>query len=352
MEKPTILIEGIYSRKDLARLKRKEIWKVADIYVPQLNDLFEINNPPLSKESKEYKRLKGEFLDKKLKDRDLKGDWIYYPWNGILLHIVNEDDLLKLKTNRNKNLITEKEQKVLYDSCVGILGLSVGSGLAVGLSYQGIAKDLKLAEFDTLETTNLNRVSAGLHQIGMRKIDIAVQKIWEINPYANLHFFDKGLTKNVLKNFIYKAPRPRVIFEIVDDFEMKVLVRIEAKKARIPVVAFANLGDSILADIDRYDLDGSLPLFNGLLGDFPEEILKMPDEDKNKYAVKMVGIENVPTRALESVKEIGKTLVGRPQLSSTVIFSGALGTYVTRQIVLGNELKSGRYLIKFEEFFK
>ena len=133
---------------------------------------------------------------------------------------------------------------------------------------------------------------------------------------------------------------------------MKVLVRIEAKKARIPVVAFANLGDSILADIDRYDLDGSLPLFNGLLGDFPEEILKMPDEDKNKYAVKMVGIENVPTRALESVKEIGKTLVGRPQLSSTVIFSGALGTYVTRQIVLGNELKSGRYLIKFEEFFK
>ena len=353
MGKPIIFKESKNTNKDLEKLKKEnKIWKVIDIYERQLTELFEISNPHLIN-SRSFKQKQKDYVKKRMKgNKNFLGNWIYFPWNGVLLHSVKENELFQLKTNRNKNLITDVEQKRLYDSCIGILGLSVGSGLAIGLSYQGIAKKLKLAEFDNLETTNLNRIPAGLYQIGMKKIEIAMQKIYEINPYAEIHPFDKGLTKEYLSEFVHSNPKPRVIFEIIDDFEMKVLVRMEARKAGIPVITFANLGDSLLADVDRYDLDKNLPFFNGLLGDFPEEILDKPDEDKNKYAVKMVGIENVPPRAMESVKEIGKSLVGRPQLSSTVAMSAALGVFVTRKIILDENLPSGRSKVTFENFFK
>lgn len=66
----------------------------------------------------------------------------------------------------------------------------------------------------------------------------------------------------------------------------------------------------------------------------------------------MVGKENIPTRALQSVREINKTLVGRPQLSSTVAISGALASYLSRRIILGKKLPSGRKRISLNEIFE
>lgn len=344
INKPIILFEGKYTKKDLDKLKKNnKIWKIIDIYENQLEELFEINNPLKTKQS--------EYIENKLIDQELVGNWIYFSWNGHLVHTVNEEEYFSLRTNRNKNLINKKEQDDLYGFCVGMVGLSVGGSIAAGLSYQGIAKDIKLAEFDTLETTNLNRVRAGISDVGTKKIDIVCRQVYEINPYANLYCFSEGLTKDNIKDFIYTDPKPKVIFEIIDDFQMKILLRLEARKAGIPVVMMANLGDNILIDIERYDLEPDLPLLNGLLGDLPEKILENPNEDRNKYAVQIVGIENVPTKALESVREIGKTLVGRPQLSSTVTIGGGLGVYLVRMVAMNRNLKSGRYKVKFDNLF-
>jgi hypothetical protein len=329
--------------------KEHSIWRKIDIFQDQLKELFEINNPRLLNSNKyDYK------LQEYLKDERShpKAKWIYFPWNGELVHCINEKDYLKLRTNRNRNLITKSEQTRLYNSCIGVIGLSVGSGIAIGLAYQGIARDLKLAEHDTLETTNLNRIKARLSDIGQAKIEIIRKQIYEINPFQKIHSLSKGINNLLLKGFIQGKPKPRVIFEIVDDFEMKIRVRMEARRAGIPVIGPANLGDRILWDIERYDLDNKLPLLNGVLGKLPEKILENPDEDQNKYAVAMVEPKNIPKRAINSVGQIGKTLVGRPQLSSTVTISGALGVYVARKIILGHLLPSGRYLVDLDKLFK
>ncbi len=130
---------------------------------------------------------------------------------------------------------------------------------------------------------------------------------------------------------------------------MKILLRLKARKLGIPVIMMANLGDGILIDIERFDLDKKTPIFNGVIGDLPEKILDNPDEDVNKYAVQIVGKENIPDRAIESVMEIGKTLIGRPQLSSTVTIAGGLATYLTRKIALKELNWGGRKMIKFDE---
>jgi tRNA threonylcarbamoyladenosine dehydratase len=180
---------------------------------------------------------------------------------------------------------------------------------------------------------------------------MTARMIYEINPHAELHMFSEGLNNDNLDNFLNGDPKPRVIFEAIDDFEMKIRVRLAAKQAKVPVVMLTNLGDNILVDVERYDTDHNTKIFNGLIGDLAEDILntKITEEDKKRYAVGLVGKDNVPERALRSLPELGKTLVGRPQIMSTVTAASGLAPLIFRKIILGDELPSGRKLIKLNE---
>jgi hypothetical protein len=187
--------------------------------------------------------------------------------------------------------------------------------------------------------------------LGKKKIEVTAEQIFDVNPYAKLQLFDKGLTKSNLNSFFERDFSPNLIFEVIDNFEMKILIRLKARERGIPVIMMANLGDGVLIDIERFDLDKKLQLFNGVLGDFPEEILAKPHEDVNKYAVQIVGKENIPQRAMESVTEIGKSLVGRPQLSSTVTIASGLATFLARKVALKESRWSGRKMLRIEDFF-
>lgn len=345
---PVIFFEGKYNLKDLGDFKKNhKIWKLIDIYEQQLCELFEIRNPSLIKFS-DFGTKQKEFISEKNKNN--QGNWVYFPWSGIFLHMVNKDEYFELRTNRNRNLITKDEQVKLNDSCIGIVGLSVGTNTALGLTYQGIANTVKLAEYDSLNTTNLNRVKAGLHDVGSKKIEIVSRQIYDINPYADLSLFENGLNENNLDQFINQSPKPQIIFELIDDFKMKINLRLAARKAGIPVIMLTNLGDSVLVDIERFDLNPSLELFNGLLGTVPQDILDDKELDVRKYAMQIVGIDNVPHRARESVKEIGDTLVGRPQLFSTLSISSGIATYIAKKLILGKNLPSGRRKVQFDEW--
>jgi len=354
LQAPIILYEGKNTVADLEKLKKKHrIWEISDIYLSQLAELFEIKNPSLVS-SKEYKQKRSEYIKEKSNgEKPFCGNWIYFPWNGNLVHSVNQKDYFAIRTNRNRNLITEGEQALLADSCVGIVGLSVGRSIALSLAYGGIAKALKLAEFDVLASSNLNRVDSGIQDIGKLKLESACQKLYEINPYIEITAFEQGLKNDSLEKFFKNGSRLNVVFDEIDDFEMKIRLRLMARREKIPVIMLTNLGDNVLVDIERYDLNPNLPLFNGLIGDVPEKIIGAPisEKDRIKYAVQIVGLLHVPTRALGSLFEIRKTLVGRPQLGSSVSVSGGLAAYLVRKLILGQKLSSGRSYISFDKLF-
>lgn len=357
-QKPIILKENINTPVDLERLKKSErIWEERDIYTNQLRELFEITHPSLLNKAAEAETKRRQFMEERTanQDRIMRGNWIYFPWSGVLMHTVNEKDCFALRTNRNKNLITAAEQEALQNFTVGLVGLSVGSNVALTLAYSGIARAMKLAEFDTLETTNLNRIRARIDQIGMPKIDIVAQQLYETDPYLHLACLNEKLDKKNLSEFVLNHPKPNIIFEIIDSFEMKIHLRALARANRIPVIMVTNLGDRVLMDVERYDLDDTIDFFNGRAGNVPKAILEKPDltdADKHRYANLLAGgAKNVPERALNSVANIGKTLVGRPQLASTVIGSGSFGTYLTKKIALGENLPSASWLVDFEKVF-
>lgn len=339
--KPQILVPGNFSQTDVDNLKAGKIWRVADIYESQLAELAEIRHPASEASQKELiaSQASGE----------LAGAWVYYPWSGVLLHCAGDNELFELRTNRNQNLITKAEQKTLADASVAVAGMSVGSGIALACVYSSISGAIKIADFDTLETANLNRLRESLPDIGTAKTELATRHIYELNPFASVQSFDKGLDASNIDDFFENTS---VVVDEIDDFKMKILLRLRAKEKQIPLLMLTSLGDNILIDIERYDLDPKLAIFNGAIGDVPEEILAKDDisaEDMKRYAVSLVGQQYVPARALASLPEIGKTLVGRPQLYSTIAVDGGLAAYIIKMILLGEPVKSGRYYVKFSD---
>lgn len=339
--KPQILAPGSFSQAGINELKAGRTWKIVDIYDSQLKELAEIRHP--ASQDKQQ-----EFIDSAPKG-DLAGAWVYYPWSGELLHCVGSDELFELRTNRNQNLINKDEQQKLANSSVAVAGMSVGSGVALAAVYSGISNYIKIADFDNLETANLNRLRESLLNIGIAKAELTARHIYELNPFADVRCFDKGINADNIDDFFENIA---IVVDEIDDFKIKVRLRLKAKERRIPLLMFTSLGDNILIDIERYDLEPELAIFNGAIGDVPEEILtkgEVSAEDAKRYAVRTVGQEYVPTKAMASLPEIGKSLVGRPQLYSTIAVDGGLSAYIIKMILLGEPIKSGRYFVKFAE---
>ncbi len=256
-----------------------------------------------------------------------------------------------LRTNRTNNLITKDEQKRLGSFSAGVAGLSFGNGIALSLVYSGAANNIKVADTDIFETTNLNRVRVGLPSVGEPKTTITARDIYEINPYANVKVFEDGLTEQNLKGFFNDEPKLNVVFDVVDNFAMKVRIRLEAKKAGIPVIMLTSLEDSILVDVERFDIDPDMDIFHGLLGSVTDELLtkEMTEQDKARYAMAIVGPEHVSYRNLLSLSEVGKSLVSRPHLYGTVSIVCGLAAYITKRLALGEDMPSMRKHVQFHE---
>lgn len=317
-------------------------------------DEFEQNNPGseridiYDRQLAELSKIQGNEVN------DIPDKHIYYPWRKIILRCIDEPHLFILRTNRNKNLIKPEEQKMLADSVIGVAGMSVGAGIAIGAVYSGISNRIKIADYDLVDTSNLNRLRESLLTVGSPKVSLAAQHIYEINPFAEVEVFSDGINEQNINHFL-DDPKLSVVVDEIDDFKMKVRLRIEARKSKVPLIMFTSLGDNILVDVERYDIEESLPIFHDLLQGVSEEILQSPtlsQADIKRYSVQLVGQEYIPTRALQSVAEMGKTLVGRPQLYGTIAADGGLATFVIRKLILEGSPNSGRYFVKFNDLFK
>ena len=348
---PKIFQEGQYTLAEIKKFKKTLPPNVAvyNILPTQLLELYEAQNPS-SIHTKGFITEAERYASQE--SHDERGDWIYFPWNNHLIHTLNEKENFLLRTFRNRNLVTQEEQAKLREITLAFVGLSVGSSGMISCVYEGLGQNFKLSDFDTLDTTNLNRIRARLDQIGVAKSTIVTQQAYEIDPYINIIEYSKGIrAENYLE--LFEKPTPTIIFEAIDDFKIKFLLRKAAKKFKIPLVMFTNIHDRILIDIERYDQEKNLKIFNGLADEIASTIdaLEITPEIEKRLAVELVGKKNVSRRAFASVQEIGKTLTGRPQLMGTVGISGALATYVVRRIILGPNLSSSRYIFDLDSLF-
>lgn len=348
MDKPLKFDKSVCSLEDFK--KQHNPVKIIDRYDLLLEELFLIRNPH-TKFVKDYQADLEKFTETYLVSRKIEeaGEWFFFPWNGIMAHYLPDTEHQEVRTARNKNIITQLEQEKFYNFRVAIAGLSVGSHPALTLAMMGGCRSMKLADPDVLGPANLNRLRYDFTKIGEPKLDIVTQTLWQINPYGDYVGFPAGVTDQNISAFLDNVD---VLVEEVDNLEMKIKLRLAARERGIPVIMATDNGDGVIVDIERYDLDRNLELFNGVAGNLTlDEFKHMNPTDLPKLATKIAGKDVVAIRMLGSITEVGKTIYSWPQLGDAATLAGVSVAYVVKRLALGEDLKVGKLEVNLDAIF-
>ena len=225
--------------------------QVFDQIESQLRDLIKIRNPSRKLSPGDLDLLvRAHAGPSALRDY---GAWVFYPWSKRLVHVLD----------RNARAVPGQPQQVqdhgrlkqarLATRRVGVVGLSVGQSVALAMSLERSFGEIRLADFDTIDLSNLNRLRAGIHSVGVPKVYVTAREIFEIDPYLQVTAFPEGLTLDNLEQFFFGGGPLDVVIDECDDLAIKVLVRLFARKHRIPVVM--DTSDRGLVDVERFDLE-------------------------------------------------------------------------------------------------
>jgi molybdopterin/thiamine biosynthesis adenylyltransferase len=264
--------------------------------------------------------------------------WAHYPWRRAVVAVLGPRGFRALRLDRNRNMITAAEQERLGTLRIGVAGLSVGHVIAHTLAAQGLCGELRLADFDELELSNLNRVPATVFDLGVNKATVTARRIAELDPYLPVRVLDAGLTYDTVDEFLDGLD---VVVEECDSLEMKAVVRQGAKARGIPVLMATS--DRGLVDVERFDLEPQRPILHGLLGELDLALLPgMSNRDKIPHMLRHLEAERLSPRTAASLVEVDHSLSTWPQLAGDVTLGATALAEAVRRIGLGEPLGSGR----------
>jgi molybdopterin/thiamine biosynthesis adenylyltransferase len=273
--------------------------------------------------------------------------WVVYPWRNVAIELLGPKSFKRLRCDRNRNKITDEEQLSLATLSVGVVGLSTGHVIAHTMVMEGVCGHLKLADFDVLEVSNLNRIPASLLDIGINKGVATARRISELDPYMKVDVFSDGLQQSNIDSFMQGLD---IVIEECDSLDVKVLVREAAIKYKIPVLMATS--DGGLMDVERYDLDNDLKPFHGLTEVRASELKDLSRRDKSGYALAILEGEKISARLAASMVEIDHTVTTWAQLASDVTQGAAMVTTAVRRIGTGKSTPSSRTRLDMDELFE
>lgn len=320
--------------------------RIVDAYLSQLEELFYLDNPSVNSVMPDTREKVQEYV--RVQSAIISRIWIYFPWRNTAVVSVPEDLYFRLRTARNLNVISKTEQGAYRKLIVGVAGLSVGSAVVTSLVMSGGPRRIKIADFDVIETTNLNRLRGTLLDIGSPKIEIAAKNVWELDPFTDLDLYQMGITAENITEFL-ASPKLNVFIDEMEAINFKILSRIIAREQKIPVLMATDNGDGILLDVERFDLEPNRALFHGLVGDITaDEVKNLNSKQWLQFAMRIVGPEHLTPRMQESILSIGNTIPSIPQLGTSATLAGSAISYTVRALAAGNDVPSGRYVISIE----
>ncbi len=318
---------------------------VCDTLDAQLVELVTSRDPALARDEARRRQAVDDQLDGATPWR--YGTWAWFPWSGRLVHVLPREEFRLVRTDRNRGKIERPEQRRLLARRIGVIGLSVGNSVAVTLAQEGVGGAFKLADFDTLGLSNLNRLRTGIHHLGVNKTVIAAREMFEIDPYLDIEIFPRGLTQETMTEFFNGGNGPvDLLVEECDTPWVKLAARETARGLGVPVVMDTN--DRGLLDIERFDQEPARPLLHGRLGDTSAADLAdraLTSSERVALILAMVDADRISPQLAASVPRIGRTLSSWPQLASGVALGGALTVEVARRILLGRPCDSGRFYV-------
>ena len=145
--------------------------------------------------------------------------------------------------SRTELLIGKDGIQKLQTSKVAIFGIGgVGSFVVEGLVRAGIGNFI-LVDNDNVDLTNLNRqIIATRKTIGKSKVEVAKERILEINPNANVEIYQEFFmpdSKEILDDTV------DYIVDSVDTVTAKIELVVRANKLNIPIISSMGTGNKL-----------------------------------------------------------------------------------------------------------
>ena len=145
--------------------------------------------------------------------------------------------------SRTELIIGKEKVEILKKSKVAVFGIGgVGSYVVEGLARSGICEFI-LVDNDEVSISNINRqIIATTKTVGKPKVEVAKNRILEINPDAKVEIFKEFFmpdTEGILDESI------DYIVDCIDTVTAKIELVIRANKLNIPIISCMGTGNKL-----------------------------------------------------------------------------------------------------------
>lgn len=119
----------------------------------------------------------------------------------------------------------------------------VGSYTAEALVRGGIEK-LTIVDKDVVDVTNINRQLIALHStVGRVKVEVATERLRDINPEAEIVGLQSTLTNDNIDEF--HLERYDYIIDAIDTVSAKIALAVRAEQLQVPIIASMGTGNKL-----------------------------------------------------------------------------------------------------------
>lgn len=149
---------------------------------------------------------------------------------------------------RTKALIGEEALERLSSCCVAIFGVGgVGSYAAEAVARCGVGKII-LVDADTVSKSNINRQIIALSStVGRPKVEVAKERILDINPKAQVLTYDLFYSEETEKSV--ELCGVSFIIDAIDSVSSKVLLIKKAQELSIPIISCMGTGNKLCPEM-------------------------------------------------------------------------------------------------------
>ena len=146
--------------------------------------------------------------------------------------------------SRTETLIGKDALKKLASSRVAVFGIGgVGGYVVEALARAGIGS-LDLIDNDEVNVTNINRQIIALHStIGKAKVDVAKERVLDINPEVNVRVYKTFFTPETSSEFDFS--QYDYIVDAIDSVTGKIELVLKSQEANVPIISCLGTGNKL-----------------------------------------------------------------------------------------------------------
>ena len=258
----------------------------------------------------------------------------------------------KLMADPEDRLSWKEIRDIFEKTTIAVAGGSVGNNILHSIVMDLRPANVKIADKSLYKMENINRVRLSYWDIvepggGLRnKAIVTAEQLYAIDPYLNVHTYPEGISSVNIERFLGGGrgePPADILLEEVDDPKIKIYLREEARKRRIPLLMLTDAGSSVQLDVLRYDKNPKLGLTYGESDEHVRESVRALEDDPGNRATffsfvdRLIGTEyrrDELAKIIDEKTEI-PTSTMIPQLGSTAAMAGAIAAETVARIRLG-----------------